>query len=235
MDEGPLCEALKSQGDSRFRFTQGTVPVHLPESVQGFFGPPPNFSFAKVDRPELVKLNLRRFPKRTTPEASIRSAWEKAGQPSFSCISSVMDDLIDILDEEDEIEGLISYSEGAEIAATLILEEERRYKASGRVPKIKCAVFLCGWPPVDPVTGGCILSNDFEDGVAINIPTCHVLGASDPFLDGAMALYNMCNPDTADIFDHGGGHVIPRNREVVYQVSELVQDMISAVEEGLRD
>ncbi|KAJ5247160.1 hypothetical protein N7468_002143 [Penicillium chermesinum] len=228
---GPLCEALESHGDAKFHFTQGSVPMYLPDSVQGFFGPPPNFSFAKVDRPDLVNSNLRGFPKRDTPEASIKCAWEKAGNPSFSCIASVMDDLIKILENDNEIEGVMGYSEGAEIAATLLLEEQRRYKESGRIPRLKCAVFLSGWPPVEPVTGGCILADDFEDEV-IKIPTCHILGAADPFLDGAMALYNMCDPDTADIFDHGGGHVIPRNRDVVHQVGEVIQEMISSVEVG---
>lgn len=204
--------------------------MHLPESVQGFFGPPPNFSFARVDRPDLMNANLRGFPKRETPEGSIKCAWERAGNPTFSSIASVMEDLIKILDTEDNIQGVIGYSEGAEIAATLILEEQRRQKESGRVPKIKCAIFLSGWPPVEPVTGGCILADDFEDCDAIDIPTCHVLGAADPYLDGAMALYNMCNQDTADLFDHGGGHVIPRNKDVVYQVSEVLQEMISSVE-----
>ena len=142
-----------------------------------------------------------------------------------------MDRLIDMMDAEGDIEGVIGYSEGAEVAATLILEEERRRREYGRIPRIKCAVFICGWPAKDPITGRVILSEDFECE-PITIPTCHVVGAADPFLDGSMALYNICDPDTADLFDHGGGHVIPRNKQTLLDLSEMIRDMIVSVEEG---
>lgn len=225
---GPFCDALKSNGDANFFFTQGTTPVNPPPEFQGFFGPPPNFTFTTVDFPELVKFNMRDFPRRETPEATMKYAVEKAGNPSFSMIRTAMSRLIDMVDNDDEIEGVIGYSEGAEIAASLILEEERLSQEFGRIPRLKCAVFICGWPPKDPVTG-CIVLADEHDGEVIKIPTCHVVGAADPFLDGSMALYNICDPDTADLFDHGGGHVIPRTKETLTDLSGVIRDMIVSV------
>ncbi|KAJ5553526.1 hypothetical protein N7513_003850 [Penicillium frequentans] len=225
---GPFCDALKSNGDANFFFTQGTTPVNPPPEFQGFFGPPPNFTFTTVDFPELVKFNMRDFPRRETPEATMKYAVEKAGNPSFSMIRAAMSRLIEMVDNDDEIEGVIGYSEGAEIAASLILEEERLSQEFGRIPRLKCAVFICGWPPKDPVTG-CIVLADEHDGEVIKIPTCHVVGAADPFLDGSMALYNICDPDTADLFDHGGGHVIPRTKETLTDLSGVIRDMIVSV------
>ncbi|KAJ5097036.1 hypothetical protein N7456_007757 [Penicillium angulare] len=225
---GPFCDALRSNGEANFFFTQGTSPVNPPPEFQGFFGPPPNYTFTTVDFPEMVKFNMRDFPRRESPEATIKYAISKAGNPTFSEVAASMSRLVDILDSDPEIEGLIGYSEGAEVAATLILEEERRRKAFGRIPQIKCAVFICGWPAKDPASGRIILADDFERE-PITIPTCHVVGAADPFLDGSMALYNCCDPDTADLFDHGGGHVIPRNKQTLVDLSEMIRDMIVSV------
>jgi predicted esterase len=225
---GPFCDALKSNGDANFFFTQGTTPVNPPPEFQGFFGPPPNFTFTTVDFPELVKFNMRDFPRRETPEATIKYAVKKAGNPSFSMIKAAMSRLVEMVDNDLEIEGVIGYSEGAEIAASLILEEQRLSQEFGRIPRLKCAVFICGWPPKDPVTGNIVLADD-HDGEVIKIPTCHVVGAADPFLDGSMALYNICDPDTADLFDHGGGHVIPRTKETLTDLSEVIRDMIISV------
>ncbi|KAJ5902201.1 hypothetical protein N7495_002729 [Penicillium taxi] len=226
---GPLCESLQSTGDATFFFTQGTTPVTCPPEYAGFFGPPPNFTFGRVDDPELLSFNMRDFPKRETPEATMQWAIDKAGNPAFPSIASVVDRLIDILDREGDIEGIIGYSEGAEIAGSLILEEDRRRKAYGRIPRLKCAVLMCGWPPKDPVTGEIILADEDSDEAVITIPTLHVVGAADPYLDASMALYNLCDPDQADLFDHGSGHVIPRTKHICDDLSTVLRDMIVSV------
>ncbi|KAJ5091764.1 hypothetical protein NUU61_006634 [Penicillium alfredii] len=224
---GPFCDSLTSNGEARFFFTQGTTPVYPPPEYEGFFGPPPNFTFAEPDGPS--KFNMRDFPKRDTPEATMKDALELAGQPTFSNIRLVVDRLIGILDSDEDIAGVIGYSEGAEMAASLILEEQRRHKESGREPRLKCAVLMCGWPPMDPVTGQVVLADEHFGEEIINIPTCHVIGAADPFLDASMALYNLCDPDSAELFDHGGGHVIPRTKKTVDDLTGVVRDMILSV------
>lgn len=87
----------------------------------------------------------------------------------------VMKYLYDTLEKHPEIEGLIGYSEGASIAATLIMDEERRLQEEGRERRIKCAMFFTGWPPINPAKG-IILSDEDED--MIDIPTLHVVGAN---------------------------------------------------------
>lgn len=224
-----FCDSLQANGKAEFFWTQGTTPVFPPAEYDGFFGPPPHFTFAEVDKPELVKLNMRDFPKRDTPEATMKKALDTAGQPTFSNIKAVVDRLIGLMEAEGDIEGVIGYSEGAEIAASLILEEARRKRETGREPVLKCAVLICGWPPMDPVSGKIVLADEEFEGDMITIPTCHVVGAADPFLDAAMALYNLCDPDSADLFDHGGGHVIPRGRDTIGDITDVVRSMIVSV------
>ncbi|KAJ5185392.1 Serine hydrolase FSH [Penicillium cf. griseofulvum] len=223
---GPFCDALASNGNASFLYTQGTTEVHVPPEFAGFFGPPPNYTFIKVDGPALVHTNMRDFPKRNTPEEAMKAATQAAGDPTFSCITEVMDRLVGILDSEGDIDGVIGFSEGAQIAASLILEEQRREIELGRIPRLKCAILFSGWPPVHPVSGKVVTADDYNEE-PITIPTCHVVGASDPFLDGSMALYNMCDPDSADLFDHGAGHLIPRKKQTAEEIALVVREMIN--------
>ncbi|KAE8149879.1 serine hydrolase FSH [Aspergillus avenaceus] len=226
----PLCDCLSRDGTTNFVFTQGDIPVSPPEEFEGFFGPRPNYAFVKPDDIGAIMFNMRNFPKRETPEDTMRLALKMAGQPTFSDIVPVMDRLIEILDTEGDIDGVLGYSEGAEIAASLLIEETRRQKEYGREPRIKYAVFIGGWPPIHPSIRRVVLAD--EVGEIIKIPTCHVVGAADPYIDGSMALYNVCDPDQADLFDHGGGHIIPREKNTVQDLVNMIWETIEGMEQS---
>ncbi|KAF4767646.1 hypothetical protein N7455_006831 [Penicillium solitum] len=225
---GPFADALASNGNASFHYTQGATEVHVPPHFAGFFGPPPNYTFIRVDGPERVHANMSDFPKRDTPEEAIKAAAKAADDPTFSCIVEVVDSLVGILDSDNDIDGVIGFSEGAQVGASLILEEQRRERELGRRPRIKCAIFFSGWPPVHPVTGQLLTADDYDEQ-PITIPTFHVVGASDPFLDGSMALYNMCDPDSTDLFDHGAGHLIPRSKQTAEEIALVAREMINCV------
>lgn len=143
-------------------------------------------------------------------------------------LQPVLDRLIGILDTESDITGVIGYSEGTISASTVIVEEDKRFKENGRLPHLKYAVFIHGWPPVDSTTGRPFLSD--EAGEVIFIPTCHVVSVVDPYLDGSMALYNVCAANKAELFDHGGGHLIPREPDVVAEWADMVRNAIKTIE-----
>jgi hypothetical protein len=56
----------------------------------------------------------------------------------------------------------------------------------------------------------------------IDVPTCHIVGCKDPYIDGAMALYAMCDEDTATLFDHGKGHTLPRDAQTVQELAAAI-------------
>jgi hypothetical protein len=87
----------------------------------------------------------------------------------------VMQYLYDTLEENPDIGGIIGYSEGAAIAATFILDEQRRQQETGRERRINCAMFVTGWPPIDPHKG--VILADQDDDL-IDVPTLHVVGAN---------------------------------------------------------
>lgn len=61
----------------------------------------------------------------------------------------------------------------------------------------------------------------------IEIPTCHVVGCKDPYIAGSMALYGLCDIDTATIFDHGKGHAVPRDSQTIEELAVVVGQMIA--------
>lgn len=86
--------------------------------------------------------------------------------------------LLKIMDERGPFEGIIGYSEGATIAASLILFDQRRCMVRGTDPMFKYAIFFAGWPPIDPITHYMILSDETDE--VIEIPTCHISKSSKP-------------------------------------------------------
>jgi len=44
-----------------------------------------------------------------------------------------------------------------------------------------------------------------------------------------MALLNVCNPDTAILFDHAKGHTLPRDKETVGELCDVVRNMIADI------
>jgi predicted esterase len=80
--------------------------------------------------------------------------------------------LLKIMEDHGPFEGIIGYSEGATVAATLLLHEQVRFEERGIPPMFKCAIFFAGWPPMDPKTYAMVLSD--ESDRMIDIPTCHI-------------------------------------------------------------
>jgi hypothetical protein len=59
---------------------------------------------------------------------------------------------------------------------------------------------------------------------------CGPVGSLDPYLDGSLALFNVCDPDTAVLFDHAKGHTLPRDKDTVKELCDVIRDMIADVE-----
>jgi len=68
------------------------------------------------------------------------------------------------------------------------------------------------------------------DELSIRIPTVHTYGAKDPRWPAAMQLAYFCEKDKRKLYDHGGGHNIPRTAEVSETIAKLVVDLAKEVE-----
>lgn len=65
--------------------------------------------------------------------------------------------------------------------------------------------------------------NTIPQELKIRIPTVHVYGCKDPRLPATVQLAGLCDPYIRKVYDHGGGHEIPRTKEVSDSLAELVQ------------
>lgn len=157
-----------------------------------------------------------------------------------------MEYLDETLEQNPDITGILGYSEGACIASTYIIHEEKMHRETGRPRRIKCGIFFTGMPPINP-TQGFVLYDDTED--MVDVPTLHVIGSIgimppqirfdhllmisiriDPYRAGADALYNVCDPDTAEFFDTGKGHTVPRGGPVIDELGAAIRGIIEQAE-----
>lgn len=57
----------------------------------------------------------------------------------------------------------------------------------------------------------------------LGIPTVHVYGNRDPRYVAGVQLSGICEPGMRRVFDHGGGHEIPRTERVSRTIADLVR------------
>ncbi|KAI3002616.1 hypothetical protein CBS147346_5842 [Aspergillus niger] len=233
----PLTSTMKSMyPDIKFHFISGGNPATPPPESENYFGPPPHYRFVNYDgvgRAGDVLERIRQLPKGATAEDTMRVLSEEQEYMPGKSVKEALERLFGILDEHPEIDGILGYSEGATCSATLMVEEARRAQQEGRKSRLKYGIFIAGWPPVrfDGDRGSTLLADECED--MIDVPTCHIIGVNDPYVDGAMALYGVCDPDTAVMFDHGKGHTIPRDPKTLKELAEVIEGTVrKGVEAG---
>ncbi|QKX53223.1 uncharacterized protein TRUGW13939_00299 [Talaromyces rugulosus] len=219
----PLQKELASGQVAEFHYTNAPFEANPPPGFREYFGLGPYFRWVDDEgaAEDSMLARIRELPVRRTPEDVMRHLMNK--EIKWKNRNSVIQFLDDLLDKHPEIEGIVGYSEGSAMAATYIIDEQRRLKETGRTRRIKCAIFFTGWPPISNGNGP-ILSD--ESDVVVDVPTLHVVGANDPYCQGALALYNVCDPDVAMMFDTGKGHTVPRDAVVISELANEVKELI---------
>ncbi|PSR82296.1 serine hydrolase FSH [Coniella lustricola] len=245
---GILVTALEARGNVEFTWTQGSRKAIPPIGFEDYFGAGPLWRFIDYDGSSAFDIleEIRDFPEGPNAEESMRLLM--GGEPGYSAASvrEAIHKLLDIIDADMEIEvlcplclneqlltcfqGILGYSEGATTAATLILEERRLWETEGRPRRIKRALFLAGWPPLAMTDENVhvLLADQSQD--ILDIPTLHVVGCNDPYIAGAVALYNMCERTSAELFDHGKGHTVPRDARTIQELCDAVERLNSQAE-----
>jgi len=134
--------------------------------------------------------------------------------PSVSQLLEAHDYLNEIVEEDGPFEGVLGFSQGAEVAASLLL-----YQAPN--VRFKFAVFIGGTPPYD--VSALAAGNDSKPvkmhpdthAARIDIPTAHVMGRGDAYRELSKIILGLCNPREVKLYDHNGAHVVPRGQEAM--------------------
>ena len=164
-------------------------------------------------------------PRYFTPEQKYHQFRHSVESKGTEAIQQVLDRIYRILDEEGPFDGIIGNSEGATIAATFLIDYLQRVAKKNRQADLKCAVFMSGGAPFT-ADGKDVLLAD-EHGQVITIPTCHIIGWNDSVVDGAIALYHLCNEDSATVVDHGKGHMVPHDEASSRIMVKGIRDLIA--------
>lgn len=219
---------LESLEIASFHFTEGIIEENPPEDIAPWFGNPPHLRFFKYEagvEPLTILNGLRDFEHDGTPEEAMREFLGDDSAPLRQDVKRMLDDLYRTVEEHGPFHGVIGYSEGATVASTLLVDDLKRREVQGLGSSFQCAIFFAGWPPLATEGENTLLLADEVDEI-ITIPTFHVVGASDPYLPGCMALYNVCDRDVAEMFDHGKGHMIPRDAVTVKELSSVLRSFL---------
>jgi hypothetical protein len=156
--------------------------------------------------------------------------------------------------EGGEWAGVIGFSQGARVAAGLLLlaqqyqqQQQRGRSALPRIDKalgsLHFGVFLSGTqPPICFPTGLSSLQTAVESGCGppclepddgdeaapsiITIPTFHVLGLDDPWLSqNKLLLENVCRAGTATVLEFQGGHHVPVKTAELMRIRDWSLDL----------
>ncbi|KAG8157921.1 hypothetical protein KVR01_012193 [Diaporthe batatas] len=128
--------------------------------------------------------------------------------------SKALHDLENFLEEEGPFDGVMAFSQGAGLAASLLAHHSRRSARQAHMkPTFRFAVFFCGGVPGDVFGAKGVeprLMSFEEDGEVIGIPTAHIWGAHDEIYPTfGPVLSKMCDSSQRATFVHQGGHEIP--------------------------
>ena len=127
----------------------------------------------------------------------------------------------DILDDEGPFEGVLGFSQGAGVAASLLFEQAMQPDPERPEPLFKFAVFIGGTQPWDIYETTSKYSKELQPlrpvhaakyASRINILTAHVMGRKDIYRESAKTLLALCNPQKAKLHDHQGSHMFPRGQ-----------------------
>ncbi|OGM50079.1 hypothetical protein ABOM_001248 [Aspergillus bombycis] len=226
---------METDNSMDFTFTQGEVPCQIPAKFLAHYGPEPHLQF--IARKEYFQDLTARFAAveraidNATAEEKMRLSLQNL-QPLDGSVETALDRVFRFIDQEGPFDGVLGHSEGTAMAATVLLEEKRRFRQTGRPPQLRCGIFFNGFPPLIPGQNKYLLADDEEEsGMAcedrcINVPTLHVLGSLDPWVYGSLALYNVCCREKASLFDHGGGHSVPRDVRTIRELGQVVREIL---------
>lgn len=154
-------------------------------------------------------------------------------EDSAASLLKALNDLDNYVEIQGPFDGVIGFSLGAMLAATLLI---RRARILAPVP-FKLAIFFSGCPPSDPDG---LVEGQFRAihaGELIKIPTAHVWGSVERGeADWPPALRDTCARELREEFVHDGGHEVPgsRDRASVMSTVQAIRRTVWRAQQGQR-
>lgn len=157
--------------------------------------------------------------------------WWVRNKPDYD-IEETLESIKSCVEKEGPFVGLIGFSQGAGLAAMISPNFSQLF---GQSDPLKFAIFYSGFKVVDNP----VLDKYYK--TKISIPTLHVIGELDTVVtnERSMRLYDeCCEPKSATILKHPGGHFVPNARNIVDKEIAWLQNVFEdkpAVEEPKKE
>ena len=229
-----MVQDLEQDGTASFHIIHGEIEAPPPNGFEEFYGLPPHRRFFKEmysgRREDEVFDGILNAPDTSTPEQKYRELVQSLGPKRTGSFQDCLNRIYGVLENDGPFDGIIGNSEGATAAATFVVDYLRRCARKEVDDSLKCAVFMSGGPPVLSDGSGLFLADEY--GQMINMPTCHIIGYNDSMIDGAIALYHLCDEASATIVDHGRGHLVPRDPFSSKLIIQGIRGLIARVKES---
>jgi hypothetical protein len=142
--------------------------------------------------------------------------------------------------------GVLGFSQGAKIAASLLwAQEEAARRSEWPLTTFKFGIIMAGSPPIVRLTPqkplalysrsiglGNVLSGDLDQEKRIvNTPTVHVHGLQDPGLDNhRMLLKRSFKSETTHLVEWNGGHRLPIKTKDVFAIIDAFVAAVKNIE-----
>lgn len=140
-------------------------------------------------------------------ESAFGGAYRFGGQDQTQ-LSQMYEGLLRIIRVQGPFDGVVGFSEGAGVALSLLVDDERQAHNN-----FKCGIFFSAATPEDPdvISTGVHRKLDVStDGTVVNVPTAHIWspdGDVHPSM-GQEAVY-LCDEKVREEFMHNLGHTVP--------------------------
>ena len=136
---------------------------------------------------------------------------------SPASVVAAVDRLQACIDAHGPFDGVIGFSEGASLAASLIAREAADPSSTRLQPAFACALFLSGGVPFDygaAVEGKARHLSTEADGEPVAVPSVNVWGRNDTeHPDTSTVLARLCQREGRVEVVHNGRHELPASRD----------------------
>ena len=221
---GSFRKQLSNDENITFYYAQGFLESRPPTWLEAAVDGPPYLKFYEWESDDLEEFgdHIRSLgPPAETPSPFPLAEFLKRPPEPWS-VGVTLDYLYNVIEDEGPFDGVIGISEGASVAATLLIEDIQACKAKQTQSRFRCGIFYIGAPAWWADGSRAWLAE--EHGQVIDLPTCHVMGMNDIFKEGAEALLKICNSDKALVIADPGGHRIPQDHETNKLMADWVRE-----------
>lgn len=127
--------------------------------------------------------------------------------------------------------GFLGFSQGAKMAASLLLRQQLEYHRAASLPSVLFGVLIAGPAPfvsLNPTSAQSALPLHLSpERTLLHIPTIHVHGTHDSVNSSPREwLYHGCSPDSRQLFVWDGDHFVPTRTEDVAAVVRMIANLL---------